>query len=195
MKKAAGALAFILSVSCSAGFVAKTNDAIIVSTDTFRTVGQISRDEKTRETIKTLIRNNQDIFLKLNKQSNVGSYEVLVFNNVAMVVGTVYNQQSIDFIVRNIRKIPHVTEVINELFADEKPNRQVTKDFIIVKGIESKLKVKKSIKTINYEIAVVNGRAYVIGVVKNNEELELLTKSISTVKGVTEVVSYVSVIA
>ena len=54
-----------------------------------------------------------------------------------------------------------------------------------------KIFFRTKIKSLNYEVSVVNGSAYVIGIAENEEELKLLTHTISTVKGVKEVVSYV----
>jgi osmotically-inducible protein OsmY len=186
MKKIVGVLILVALASCS-GFVAKTNDAIEVSTRTYRTMTQISLDHKIDKVIGELIGKNRDYFSK-----NIANYDINTFNSIVLVTGVVNSGQDVDFILKKISEIPEVLNVINELVVDPEAPKNNSSDFFIKNSINSKIKVKKLIKTINYKISVINGRVFVIGIAENKRERETLLKSISTIRGVKEVISYVT---
>jgi osmotically-inducible protein OsmY len=173
--------------------VAKTNNTIEAGTRTYRTTSQISLDHKTDDLIMTLIKGDRDSFLGLSRLRDIGNFEFNTFNNVVLLTGIAYSEQSVDFILKKISEIPNVADVINELVVDPGATRNSAKDFFIKRSIESKIKVKFPIKTINYKISVINGVVFVIGVAEHEKELDLLLKSISTVRGVKEVINYATV--
>jgi osmotically-inducible protein OsmY len=191
MRKIWSVFVFIILASCSS-FVVATNDTIEASTRTYRTITQISLDRKTDKLIDDLIKSDRRSFLEINGTGRIGSYDINTFSNVVLITGVVNSKQAVDFIIGKVDKAPDVTSVINELVVSPNKSRQTARDFVVKNSITSKIKVKRLIKTINYKISVVNSRVFIIGIAENEKELETLTKSISTVRGVKEVVSYVT---
>ncbi len=65
------------------------------------------------------------------------------------------------------------------------------KDYFLEKSIYMKVFFKSKIKSLNYEVSVMDGIAYVIGIAEDQEEHELLLNLISTIKGIKQVVTHV----
>ena len=59
------------------------------------------------------------------------------------------------------------------------------------KQIQAKLLLEKDVRSANYDIDVSNGIAYVIGIARNEEELEAVLTVISRVKGIKKVINHV----
>jgi osmotically-inducible protein OsmY len=192
MNKFVGVIFLVTASACSA-FVAKTNNTIEISTGTYRTTAQISLDHKIDSMIVDSIKKDKKLFLRATKLRDIGSFDINTFNNVVLLTGIVYSEQCSDFILKKIGEMPGTIDVINELIIDASSERSSTVDFFTKRAIESKIKVKIPVRTINYRISVVNGVVYIIGVAESERELDVLLKSISTVRGVKEVVSYVRI--
>jgi osmotically-inducible protein OsmY len=191
MKKILSTLILVVLMSCS-GFIVATNNTIETSTRTYRTTTQISLDHKTDKLIDNLIKNGRKSFLGVSGTDHIGSYDINTFNDVVLITGVVNSEQAIDFIMKKAGEAQNVANIINELIVSPNKSRQTAQDFFIKNSIISKIKVKSLIKTINYKISVVDGKVFVIGIAENEKELETLTKSISTVRGVKKVVSYIT---
>ena len=54
-----------------------------------------------------------------------------------------------------------------------------------------KIFFRSKIKSLNYEVSVIDSIAYVIGIAEDQEELELLLNLISTIRGIEKVVSHI----
>jgi osmotically-inducible protein OsmY len=190
MKSIATIVVLAALVSCSR-LVVMTDKTIGVSTRSYRTTTQISVDYETDRLIEKLVKREHRFFLGIDSIIPSEGYDINTFNNTVLVTGIVDSEQNADFIVKKAKEVLSVVDVINELEISPGKYRQIARDIVIKNSIISKIKVKFLIKTVNYKISVVNGRVFIIGIAENGTELETLTKSISTVRGVREVVSYV----
>jgi osmotically-inducible protein OsmY len=86
-----------------------------------------------------------------------------------------------------------VREVINEIEVGEKGTDflNYAQDNINETQIEARLLATKGIRSVNYNIEVVDGVAYILGVAQNEEERHNVAYIASITKGIRRVVSYV----
>jgi osmotically-inducible protein OsmY len=185
-------LLLMVTMACS-HFVAKINNAIETDEKMYRSIAQISQDYKTDDLILALLKESRSSSFGLSKSKDIGNFEFYTFNNMVLLTGVVYDEKNADFISKIIAKAPAVTNIINELVVDPTLSRSSITDFFIKRAIESKVKVRFPMKALNYKFSVVNGNVFVVGIAEHEVELELLLKSISTIRGVREVISYATV--
>lgn len=88
-----------------------------------------------------------------------------------------------------------VTEVLNEIqVTDEGGIVNYARDAWIGTQLRTTMLLDKEVRAINYNIEVVNGVVYMIGIAQNRAELERVTNHARTITNVTKVVSHVRVI-
>lgn len=96
--------------------------------------------------------------------------------------------------VRLAWSVKGVKTVSDEIQISSKhQNDSYFKDAAITVSIKSKLILNKYIKSLNYNIQTVNGIVYVIGIAKNQDELDLVLDIVSRASGVKKVINYVEV--
>lgn len=113
-----------------------------------------------------------------------------------LLTGVVRDEDKIDLATELCWKIKGVSEVIDEI--------QVRKEKVAVKDVgtsvldsaittdvKAKMLVNKQISAINFQIVTVNHVVYVLGVAKNQKELQEIIKLISNTTGVKKLVSHV----
>ena len=83
--------------------------------------------------------------------------------------------------------------ILNEVSVKDKKSFSFIKmkDYFLEKSIYMKVFFKSKIKSLNYEVSVIDGIAYIIGIAEDQEEHELLLNLISTIKGIKQVVTHV----
>ncbi len=87
-----------------------------------------------------------------------------------------------------------VVEVLNEIqVTDEGGIINYARDTWISTQLRSTLLLDKEVRAINYNIEVVNGVVYMIGIAQDQAELERVTNHARTIENVTKVVSHVRV--
>ncbi len=85
-----------------------------------------------------------------------------------------------------------VVEVLNEIqVTDEGGIVNYARDTWIITQLRSKLLLDKNVRAINYNIEVVNGVVYMIGIAQDQAELERVTNHARTIRNVIKVVSHV----
>ncbi len=85
-----------------------------------------------------------------------------------------------------------VVEVLNEIqVTDEGGIVNYARDTWISTQLRSKLLLDKNVRAINYNIEVVNGVVYMIGIAQDQAELERVTNHARTIRNVIKVVSHV----
>lgn len=155
-----------------------------------REMPQVKADLTLKKQLKYSIDIGKKSFLYSYNFKDFGYYNINVIEGRVLLTGSVYNEEIKKYIIGKITENIKVRELMDELIVDRDINSSF-KDFAIERSIAMKIFFRTKIKSLNYEVSVVNGSAYVIGIAENEEELKLLTHTISTVKGVKEVVSYV----
>ena len=87
-----------------------------------------------------------------------------------------------------------VVEVLNEIqVTDEGGIVNYARDTWIGTQLRTKLLLDMAVRAINYNIEVVNGVVYMIGIARDQGELERVTNHARTIKNVIKVVSHVRV--
>ncbi|MEQ1890089.1 MAG: BON domain-containing protein [Alphaproteobacteria bacterium] len=87
-----------------------------------------------------------------------------------------------------------VKEVINELQVTDKASLgDLASDSWITTKLRTQILTNSNISDINYSIETVNGIIYLLGIAKNQQELDAVTSYARNISGVERVVSYVRV--
>jgi len=85
-----------------------------------------------------------------------------------------------------------VIEVINEIQVSEKSSiKDAAKDLAASATIRGKLVADKNIKSVNYNIDVVNGVAYLSGVARTDKEMNLVLAYTKETKYINQLVNYI----
>lgn len=89
--------------------------------------------------------------------------------------------------------VDQVKEVINEIdVSDRKEYARVAHDGLITSRVRMALVQDKQIKNVNIGVETVAGRVYLFGEARTSDEINRAAQRASAVRGVREVVSYVS---
>lgn len=188
MKKIILSLA-VLFTSCMKVTVTSSDVASKI-TRLNREMTQVKADLALAKQIKHSINSDKNSLLYKNNFKDFGSYDIKIIEGRVLLTGAVCNEEIKRYIVNKITENLKVRELLDELMISrESPSK--FSDFMIKRSINTKIFVTTKIKSLNYEITVFNGYVYIIGIASDEDELELVTKSISTVKGVKKVISYI----
>ena len=174
-------LVFFVFVSCKK-FVVATVEITEKSTRTTRTADQIRTDYNLEKRLKNIVR---DEF--------VGEIEYCGFNvigNYVLSACIIKNQSAKMRLLSKINSIKEIVKIYDEIQVNPLLKKHSIRDYLIRKLIDMKFLFKGSIRSLNYEFAVINGIVYVIGISSYKGEIENVAKSIATIRGVKGVVSY-----
>ena len=126
---------------------------------------------------------NFDMFRKLDMTVKEGR---------VLITGSVSDPDMRVEAVRLAWKVDGVNQVLNEIMVDD--NEAVTAlltDSIITGSIRTKIMFDKHIRSINYNVDTANGNVYLMGIAKDQEELDLVIDYARNTNLVTNVVNYV----
>lgn len=128
-------------------------------------------------------RSNTEMFRKLNLTVDQGR---------VLITGVVQNPEHRVEAVRLAWQPQGVKQVINEIrVADGAGVEGYARDTWITAQLRTKMTFHRDIQSINYSIDTVQGIVYLMGVARNQAELDLVTDTARGIKGVTQVISYV----
>ncbi|MDR2777823.1 MAG: hypothetical protein LBB24_03580 [Rickettsiales bacterium] len=158
-----------------------------------RNTDQASADLKLEKLLRNSIETGRKSFLNTNNLSDFGYYDLKVMEGRVLLTGIVFDRQTKGYLVDKITKNLKVRELLDEVTIEEKRGLvwMRTRDYFLEKNVGMRIFFKSKIKSLNYEISSINRKVYVVGIAEDRKEHELLTKIISTVDGVMEVISYV----
>ncbi len=110
-----------------------------------------------------------------------------------MLTGVAFDTKTKSFLANKVTENLKVRCILNEVSVKDKKSFSFIKmkDYFLEKSIYMKVFFKSKIKSLNYEVSVIDGIAYVIGIAEDQEEHELLLNLISTIKGIKQVVTHV----
>jgi osmotically-inducible protein OsmY len=131
----------------------------------------------------------------LSANNGIATYvDLNVFEGRVLLTGDVPNPQIRDQAVAIAWKVEGVKEVINEIqIADSSTLTSTAKDNWIQTRLRTELTFDSGIKSLNYSIETVNGVVYILGVARNQAELDLVTNHARNTPDVKRVVSYVRI--
>ena len=85
-----------------------------------------------------------------------------------------------------------VVEVVNEIQVSEKTSiKDIAKDLAASTSIKGKLVADKNVKSINFNIDVVNGIAYLSGIARTKKEMNLVLAYTKETRYVNQLVNYI----
>lgn len=155
-----------------------------------RDIIHVRADLELKKQLKESINESIDSFLLLNTSKKLGYYDINIVEGRVLLTGSVREEMIKQIIEKKIKENIKVRELLSELIVSTTSKNHI-KDYFIERMIKTKIFFKTKVRSMNYEISVMNGYVYIIGIANDEEELKLLTKAISTVRGVKEVVSYI----
>ena len=155
-----------------------------------RDIIHVRTDLELKKQLKESINEAIDGFMLLNTSKKFGYYDINVVEGRVLLTGSVREEMIKQIIEKKIKENIKVRELLSELIISTTSKHHI-RDYFLERMIKTKIFFKTKVRSMNYEISVMNGYVYIIGIANNEEELRLLTKTISTVKGVKEVVSYI----
>ena len=173
--------------------VVKSSDIANKIIRLYRDSNQVKSDLMIEEQIKDSIDDEKSDFLNRNNLADFAYYDVKVMEGRVMLTGVAFDPKTKAFLASKVMNNLKVRSLLNEVVVKEKKSLFSTKisDYFLKKNIHMKIFFKSKIKSLNYEVSVIDGVAYVIGIAEDQEELELLLNLISTIKGIEKVVSHV----
>ena len=155
-----------------------------------RDIIHVRADLELKKQLKESINESIDSFFLLNTSKKFGYYDINIVEGRVLLTGSVREEMIKQIIEKKIKENIKVRELLSELIVSTTSKNHI-KDYFIERMIKTKIFFKTKVRSMNYEISVMNGYVYIIGIANDEEELKLLTKTISTVRGVKEVVSYI----
>jgi len=125
---------------------------------------------------------------------NLHNVSVNVSKGKVLLTGYIDNFQERLEIVKNIWNIEGVKEIINELKIDDTVSiSDRASDLLFKTKINSQLLFKSGINSNNYNVDVVDGEVYIIGLADNLEEKIEVEKLLSNIEGVSKLVTIIDI--
>lgn len=182
----------VLPLMSCINFTVKSSNVAGKITRLNREMPQVKADLELKEQLEKSIESGKKNFLYSNTSSEVhfGKYNIDIVEGRVLLTGAVANNEIKKYIINKITENIKVRELLDELTVDNTKINTFS-DFFIKRSIMMKIFFRTKIKSLNYEIRVVNGNTYIIGIAEDEEEMRLLANTISTVRGVKEVISYI----
>ncbi len=157
-------------------------------------VGAVVMDEReisddwTDTKINMAIRTN---FLK-DKINYVLDVEITVFEGEVLLNGAIPTLEDMERIIEIAWQTPNVTKVYNYIRLSSPPNLAVTtRDAMIASSVRTRLMMTGGITSVNYKITVDEGVLYMMGIAKNEQELQAVMNIIYETAGVEKVISHI----
>ncbi len=120
--------------------------------------------------------------------------DVEVKEGIAVLTGNVPNQESRIEAERIAWSAQRIGQVGNEIFIkDRQSTTRNIKDGFLEKSVRARLTADKYVKARNINVETHDGNVYLLGVARNQAELERAAQIASTTKGAREIISYVTV--
>ncbi len=115
-----------------------------------------------------------------------------VDDGVVLLTGKVNNPQTRVEVTRISWEPRGVVEVVNEIQVTEKSSiKDIAKDLAASTTIKGKLVADKNIKSVNFNVDVVNGIAYLSGVARTQKEMNLVLAYTKETRYINQLVNYI----
>lgn len=183
----------LITGSCTKNVIIKGNEVVEKITRLYRDANQVKSDSMIEEQIKDSINKDKSSFLYANNLADFAYYDVKVMEGRVMLTGVAFDLKTKTFLTNKVTENLKVRSLLDEILIKDKKSFSFVrmKDYFLEKSIYMKVFFKSKIKSLNYEVSVMDGIAYVIGIAEDQEEHELLLNLISTIKGIKQVVTHV----
>jgi osmotically-inducible protein OsmY len=125
----------------------------------------------------------------------LNSVDVEVSQRFVLLSGTVLSEADRTEAGRIAQSVARVAGVGNEiLIGSPRGARQAAADELITAGVRARLAASGGVRAINYNIETHQGVVYLLGVARDEAELERAVEEARVVRGVQKVISYVRVV-
>ena len=109
-----------------------------------------------------------------------------------LLTGIVQNQETRIEAVRRVWEVAGVQEVINEIQVGQKTTiKEYANDVWITTQIKAAATKEIGLRALSYNFETIKGKVYIAGITSQKDQLDIIIKSIESIKGVKEIVNYV----
>ena len=130
------------------------------------------------------LQSKNKIFLNINTSVNDGR---------VLMTGIVENQEIRIDAVKTVWEISGVKEVMNEVEVGNKSTlKEYTNDLWITTQVKSLAAQTVGLRVLSYNFETIKGKVYIAGITSRPEQLQEIISVIETIKGVKEIVNYVT---
>ena len=151
---------------------------------------------------KSIIDTKDDIIIasKVEKNllsNNLSSINAEVEERRVLLTGIIYSSEDAKKAVSVCWKVDDVKEVIDEIqVLNQRPSiiDQVityTTDSGVTAEVKFNLLFRKNLKSANFEVTTVNGIVYIIGIARDDDEVNKVNMIVAKTRGVNRVVSHI----
>ena len=177
----------IVIQGCSpVGILASGGATTMVVAEGDRSLGTVVDDATIKLNISAkFLKSENNIFLDIN--TNVTSGKVLL-------TGIVETQEIRIDAVKLVWEISDVREVINEIEIGSKTTlKEYANDLWITAQVKSIAAKTVGLRVLSYNFETIKGKVYIAGISSRPKQLQEIVSAIETVKGVKEIVNYVTI--
>ena len=143
----------------------------------------------------------EDVALKVSLHERIGRLNSTYFKDISistlkgdvLVTGVVANRSEINQIESQIAGTEGVRSIFNEIQLKPYDLKAYSRDKAIATNLRTRLTFTGDVITVNYDIHVVKGHVYIIGMAQDNTEMETILHKASTTKDVIKVHNYIRI--
>ena len=143
----------------------------------------------------------EDVALKVSLHKEIGSLKETYFKDISistlegdvLLTGVVKNRDEASAIETAANQVKGVRNVFNEIQLKPYNMEAYGNDKAIATSLRTRLTFTGDVFTINYDLHVVKGHVYIIGLAQDNTEMETILHKASTTKGVKQVHNYIRI--
>ena len=179
-------ISLIIIKGCSpVGILAGGGATTMVVAEGDRSFGTVVDDATIKINLAAkFLQSKNKIFLNINTSVNDGR---------VLMTGIVENQEIRIDAVKTVWEISGVKEVMNEVEVGNKSTlKEYTNDLWITTQVKSLAAQTVGFRVLSYNFETIKGKVYIAGITSRPEQLQEIISVIETIKGVKEIVNYVT---
>lgn len=176
----------IIIQGCSpVGILASGGATTMVVAEGDRSFGTVVDDATIKLNLSAkFLKSENNIFLNINTNVNDGR---------VLLTGVVQSQEIRIDAVKSVWEISGVKEVINEIeVGDQATLKEYANDLWVNAKVKSLAAQVVGFRVLSYNFETIKGKVYIAGISSRPKQLEEIINAIKTVKGVKEIVNYVT---
>jgi|TARA_B110000438_G_C15693449_1_gene597803 osmotically-inducible protein OsmY len=178
----------LINIACSpAGIIGSGAATTMVVAEGDRSLGVVVDDATIKLGLSAkLLQSSSDMFLNINSN---------VINGRVLLTGIVNTQETRIEAVKTVWEVEGVQEVINEIEIGNKTTiKEYANDLWINTQVKSIAAKTVGLRALSYNFETIKGRVYIAGITNKPEQLQEIIINIKKIKGVREILDYVSIV-
>ena len=167
------------------GILASGGATTMVVAEGDRSLGTVVDDATIKLHLSTkFLKSKNSIFLNINTTVSDGR---------VLLTGIVENQEIRIDAVKSVWEVSGVKEVINEIEVGDKATlKEYANDLWITAQVKSLAAQTVGFRVLSYNFETIKGKVYIAGISSRPKQLQEIISAIKTIKGVKEIVNYVT---